>query len=215
MNQYMNQSSVTYWSTQIQVDQWRQGDPDALGRLADRFSPLVRFRIQGSRTFGRLKDHLTVEDIEQELWARVLKSGAEAFEARGIPHGFVAWLGQLTDSTMVDLLRGIEREKRGGGQQPHALDTMAQAQQLRRPGQRSEVSPTAEARIAEFEELAREVLSERELKAWMWVVLENYTSAEAALGLDTTPAAVRSLLVRSRSKLQSALESRKKRRPEE
>jgi DNA-directed RNA polymerase specialized sigma24 family protein len=38
------------------------------------------------------------------------------------------------------------------------------------------------------------------------VVLEGYNSTEAALGLNVSAAAIRSLLLRSRSKLQEALE---------
>ncbi len=209
MNDSYNHPSVTQWSTRVQVDRWREGDGNALGRLADRFRPLVRYRIQQNRAFPQLADQVSVEDVEQEVWARILKSGVRAFERNDQRHGFVAWLGQLTDSTVIDLVRRMGREKRGGGKRPGVLDTLAAAQKLRRPGQASQASPTGNARAAEFEELARSVLSERELQAWTWVVMEEYTSTEAALGLDSTPSAVRSLLVRARAKLQEAMQERR------
>lgn len=201
--------SQTLWSTQWQVKQWQAGDPDALGRLSQRFAPLVRSRIQGSRTWSRLRTYSSVDDAEQEVWARVLNSGPRSFELREQRHAFVAWLAHLVDSTLIDMLRREERAKRGGGNVPSPLDTAAAAQMLKRPGQGQLLSPTIEARLSEFDQMAKKILGERELKAWRWVVLENYTSGEAALGLDCSAAAVRSLLVRSRSKLQEALKKGK------
>jgi DNA-directed RNA polymerase specialized sigma24 family protein len=202
----LTNSEGSLWSTQVQVGLWQDGDKEALGRISQRFAPLVRYRIQGHRTWPKLQRLLGLEDVEQELWARVLRSGPAAFVTSGKTGAFVAWLAQIADSTLIDLLRGAEAQKRGGEQSPEFIDSRIEAQKMRRPGQMTLLSPTAEARLGEFEALAGKVLTDREMKAWRWVVLEGYTSGEAAMGLDTTAAAVRSLLVRSRSKLQEILQ---------
>ena len=202
MNERPSQSG-TLWSTQVHVDRWQQGDQEALGLLALRFSPLVRFRARAHSAWGSLAGRFTIDDVEQEVWARLLRQGADKFTAEESGK-FAAWLGQVVDSTVIDLVRRDKAKKRGGDEQVEALDSIVALQKLRRPGGHSLLSPSGEVRLGEFEAKARQVLNERELKAWTWCVLEGYTTTEAAMGLACTSAAVRSLLLRSRSKLQEA-----------
>lgn len=208
MNQNSHPPHSSLLSTQHHVECWRNGDQDALGRLCERLGPLLRHRIEFHRNWGRLRSLYSVEDVKQEVWTRVVRSGPGSFEPTDARRAFVSWLAQICDATLVDLIRQADAGKRGGGQRPVTLDSAAADLRLRRPGQARTLSPTTEARLSDFEQVARRVLTERELKAWQWVVLENYTSTEAAMGLDSSPAAVRSLLVRSRSKLQEALSKR-------
>jgi RNA polymerase sigma factor (sigma-70 family) len=193
------------FSTREHVQCWQDGEGAALGRLCERLGPLLRYRIQNNRNWPKVQRQHSLEDVEQEVWARVIGSGPGAFQPTEAKRAFVSWLGQIADAALVDLIRQAEAAKRGGGDQPGVLDSLAEAQRLRRPGQLASLSPTAQARIGEFEQVALKVLNERELKAWKWVVLENYTSTEAAMALDCTAAAIRSLLVRSRGKLKEAL----------
>ena len=195
------------FSTRVELAEWQKGDADALGRIYTRFEPLVSARIRYSKNWPALQERTTIEDAQQEVWARVLRSGPNAFELRE-EGGFAGWLGHLVDSTLVDLLRRASAQKRGAGKAGDAFDTAADALRRRIPGQASLTHASVHARAAEFEAMAEHVLGEKEAKVWRWVVLEGYTSEEAALGLGGTAASVRGILLRSRRKLQQALAER-------
>ena len=199
-----NSSSSITWVTEQYVEDWQNGHAEALGALCQRFSPLVRYRIRNSTQWATLNANWSLDDLVQEVWARILGSDSTSFTPSG-KGSFAAWLGRLTDSTLTDLIRRKQALKRGGGQEHGDLDTQAEKEARLFPGAAIPESPTGEARFSEFERVAGQVLNERELKAWKWVALLGYTSEETAMGLSTTPAAVRSLLVRSRAKLQKAL----------
>ena len=188
---------------------WTRGNRRSLDRLAPRFSPLIRHRITSSQRWARLAEKMSLADVEQEVWLRVIRAGRGSYVAGGVRHAFVSWLTHIIDSTVTDLVRILDAKKRGGGEEPEALAELSGERKIKNPGQPTQIpTPSAEARVTEFEMMAREVLTEREFTVWRWVVVENYSSVDVALALGCSSAAVRSLLLRSRAKLRDQLSSR-------
>jgi RNA polymerase sigma factor (sigma-70 family) len=193
-------------STERIVKRWRAGDGEAFGSLIQRLGPLLKVRIRWHAGWRVLARKLSLEDLEHEVWARVLESGAEAYRSQG-KGSFMAWLGRLADCTLTDLQRFQSARKRGGANlDPQGIDSRADREALRLPGASPEPTPTHDLRAAEIRSLAGSVLSERERQIWTWVALDGYTAQEVAFGLSTTSSSVRGVLLRSRKKLQDALQ---------
>lgn len=94
------------------VDQARSGDRGALGRLYEKFAPLLRSWIRRHRkrqsSLQRLGD---TEDFLQSVWGEVIGS-LRTFE----PHAeksFPAWLRRLTDNRLISKARKAGAVKRG------------------------------------------------------------------------------------------------------
>jgi len=191
-------------STQVYVERWRDGDPQALGRLASRLEAALAHRIRCHKLFAALSRDASIDDLTQEVWTRLFATGADAYTHRG-KGSFLAWLGSLADSTLTDLYRRKEAKKRGAGKNPGALNTRAERDARAMPGATPQQTPSQVAQLHEFERVARTVLTERELKVWTWTFLLGYTSEETAFGLSTTSSAVRGVLLRSKSKMEDAL----------
>lgn len=190
--------------TEIQLDHWRGGDSAAFGPLYTRFAPLVRARVRRHRAWSAVAPHMQVEDVEQEVWARAVQSLERRFAPAG-PGSFAAFLATVTDHTVVDLTRGVRAAKRGGGQAVDRLSTNCEDGAAALPGRTAPESPTAHARRVELQQLAQQELAPRELEAWELVELHGYTAEEAAVALHCTGAAVRGLLLRSRTRLVARL----------
>jgi len=189
--------------TDLHVARWQAGDEAAFEVLFQRFSPLLLRRIRGHRLWSTLKGKCLAEDVAQEAWARVVAGSGQNFTPSG-PGSFLAFLSTLTDRTMVDMLRSASAKKRSDGAPLRDLDTQAERQARIRPGLSGEATPTSRARISELQEIAHEVLTEREFGAWELVELQDYSASEAGLALDCSGSAVRGLLLRSRAKLMLA-----------
>lgn len=164
-----------------------------------RFAPLLAARVRRSKLWPALEPRYQLDDVVQEVWARVIPVARKSFRPSGAG-SFLAFLGTLCDRCMVDLARRGTARKRGEGEQPHSLDARSDGKDATPAGGRSE-TPTSHARCSELEEIARTVLGERELAAWEQVELQDYTAPEAGLALDCSDAAVRGLLLRARAKL--------------
>jgi RNA polymerase sigma factor (sigma-70 family) len=192
--------------TQFYIECWQAGDQQALGTLWERFTPLLHHRIRKHEAWPALERQMGVEDIAQEVWIRVLKGANDELSWSG-KGAFVSWLARVTDTAILDLSRRSLATKRGGGSQPERLESGPLLHATKLPGATRTQGPASSARVLEFENLTREVLNEREQKAWTWTAVLGFTTEEAAYGLSTTPAAVRSLLRRSRQRLMDVLKS--------
>lgn len=180
------------------LDAWKNGDERAFAALHERFTPLLRRRVQRHDAWATLKGHCQIEDALQQLWNNALPALRTKFQHNG-PGSLEAYLGRITDDTLTSLLRAHLAQKRGrGGAKPLPTDFDSASP---KPGAAAPESPTGHARASEFARLAHEVLSEREHEAWELVELMSFTSDEAALALGTTASAVRGLLLRARTKL--------------
>lgn len=190
--------------TDLQIARWRAGDESAFEILYRRFAPLLLMRIRRHRLWPMLKGRIQAEDVVQEIWARVVPAAQKSFTPSG-EGSFLAFLGKITERTLVDLLRTVTAKKRGAGNIAQSLDTQCERHGHGSPQRTAPETPTSRARVSELEEIAREALTERELEAWELVEMKDYTAAEAGLAMDCSDSAVRGLILRGRAKLVLAL----------
>ena len=190
--------------TDLHVARWQAGDETAFEILYRRFAPLILMRVRRNRLWPMLEPKLQPDDVVQEIWARVVPAAKQSFTPSG-PGSFLAFLGKITERTLVDLLRTASAMKRGAGEKARPLDTQCERDGRRLPGLSAPETPTSRARVSELEEVAQKALSERELEAWELVEMQDYSAAEAGLAMDCSGSAVRSLLLRGRAKLVLAL----------
>jgi RNA polymerase sigma-70 factor (ECF subfamily) len=88
------------------------GDEAALARLLERAAPLVRARLHRAvpprwQALVTLDDALQESYTEAFLHIRRLRPESDA--------AFVGWLTRLTRNNLIDAIRALETEKRGGG----------------------------------------------------------------------------------------------------
>lgn len=94
------------------------GDRAALALLMERHGPRIRERI-GAEIPARWRAVLTAEDVMQEAYTRAFLgiSGLRAAD----DEGFARWLGVLARHVLIDTLRALQADKRGGGRRAEAL----------------------------------------------------------------------------------------------
>ncbi len=192
-------------NTDIQVARWQAGDEASFAVLYERFAPLIELRVRRNKVWCALQSRFQVDDVVQEAWLRVVPAAKKTFTPRG-PGSFLAFVGQVTDNTMIDLLRRATTAKRGEGRNDLPLLPEEGIDPAAQPGVRGFESPTSSARCSELQTLAQKLLKAREFQAWQLVELKGYTSEEAGLALDASDSAVRGLLLRSRARLAMALD---------
>lgn len=190
--------------TRVPFERWRNGDDAAFAHLHLRLTPLLRARIRRNRAWPLLAAHWDLDDVLQEVWARALPAARTTFEDEG-RGSLLAFLGAIADREVFDLARRHTAKKRGNGGPQH-LATDFDAPDAARHGRSAPETPSGIAKANELTDLARAVLSERELAAWELVEMQGYSPDEAALALRCkSGSAVRGLMLRARAKLASAL----------
>jgi RNA polymerase sigma-70 factor (ECF subfamily) len=88
-----------------------QGNRDALREVFQEHGPAVRRRLAG-RIPRRHRSVLSVDDVMQETYAAACLHIHE-FVPQG-PGSFAAWLTTLATNNLIDAIRSLEAEKRGG-----------------------------------------------------------------------------------------------------
>ena len=185
--------------TGVHFERWKNGDDAVFDALHARFSPLLCARIRRHRAYSLLDGAFHVEDVLQEIWARSVPAAKQKFLDAG-PGSFLAFLGKIADRTVIDLARRHHAQKRGRGG-AESLSTCFDTADTSRPGRSAPPSPTSNARMSELLCLVKEELSAREFESWDLVEMQGFTAEEAGLAMRSTSAAVRGLLLRSRTKL--------------
>lgn len=184
------------WCTDLRVARWQGGDEGAFGELYRRFAPLLEKRVTFHKLWPVLHG-LQQSDVVQEVWLAVSRARND-FTPSGTG-SFYAWVGKIADNTVVELFRRQTTRKRGGGKPGEPLGEGNDERIVTRPGVRTLETPTSCARVSEFHDLAREVLSERQFLAWDLVEMRGYSRDEAGLALGCSASAVRGLLKRART----------------
>ncbi len=87
------------------------GDREALVRLLARHGPVVRRRLDGA-IGDRWQSALSLDDVMQEAYTDAFL-GIGAFVPRH-EHSFTAWLTALAKRNLIDAIRILEAERRGG-----------------------------------------------------------------------------------------------------
>jgi len=184
------------WCTDLRVARWQGGDEGAFGDLHRRFAPLLEKRVSFHHLWPLLHG-VQVGDVVQEVWLAV-SSARDDFTPSGTG-SFYAWVGKIADNTVIELFRRQTARKRGGGKPGEPLTEASDERVVTRPGGPTAETPTSCARVSELHDLAREVLSDRQLLAWDLVEMRGYSRDEAGLALGCSASAVRGLLKRART----------------
>jgi RNA polymerase sigma-70 factor (ECF subfamily) len=88
-----------------------QGDGDALAQLLEQCGPLLRQHLRG-KIPPRWQSVLSEDDVMQETYAEAF---LEIGNFRPVSdEGFCVWLGRIAKNNLIDAIRGLESEKRGG-----------------------------------------------------------------------------------------------------
>ena len=91
------------------------GDSAALAELLESHTPKLCADLR-SRIPNRWRALLAIEDVLQETYTDVFLS-IRGFVPRG-EGAFVAWLRKLAQNNLLEAIRALEAEKRGGGMRP-------------------------------------------------------------------------------------------------
>lgn len=178
--------------------QVQQGDESAFAELVERYQNRVLSVLYNA--LGHLEE---AEDLTQDVFMRV-------YRAR---HGyrpsakFSTWIFTITNNLALNARRSrrVRRSVAVAGRDSGPLGPRPQEQLALEPG------PTAsgQLRANETAELVREAVAQLDERQRMAVLLNKFEDLgydEIARIMDTTPAAIKSLLSRARTNLREMLE---------
>jgi RNA polymerase sigma-70 factor (subfamily 1) len=97
------------------IDRAILGDQDALTDLLERHGHDVRARVAGGLP-QRWQSLLSLDDVMQQAYTDAFLS-IKSFRSRG-EGSFTAWLTTLAKNNLLDAIKMLEAEKRGGGRRP-------------------------------------------------------------------------------------------------
>ena len=170
------------------------------------FHKLWRFLIERTRrspTWPAVKRYMEVEDAAQGLWLTIFSRDSLAgFEDRG-EGSLRAWLACCLEHYLVDTLRRLNAERRGGGALQVPLEggkssTFGMVPASPEPG------PSTMVRFADWAQRCRQVLTPREHRIWCLRVDNELSFKEIGERLDITPAAARGVHHRAIERLRTA-----------
>ncbi len=201
----------TSWSTEYHINRWKGGDQDSFEALYHHFERLLVIRVRNHRVWPVLEARHQVDDLVQAVWTRVVKDAPGSFESSG-PGSFLAFLGSLTDHSLIDQARRDAAIKRGDGAQAEDLDIVVMGEV---DAPQAIETPTSHARYLETKERIARELTEQERQVWNLHVRLGYTFAEVGLAMDRTEASIRGLFFRARRKLVRVLDDHEDDTPDE
>jgi len=101
------------------------GDSAALVELLQTYTPTL-FPELHSKIPDRLRSLLAVEDVLQETYTDVFLS-IRGFVSRG-DGAFIAWFRKLAQNNLLEAIRALDADKRGGGKRPASFSVGSDAQ---------------------------------------------------------------------------------------
>lgn len=173
---------------------FRAGEEEAFAELVRRNIPHVHALV-----YRFLRDPSVVDDVTQEVFLRICRH-AGRYEASA---KFSTWLYRIVANLCFNVGRSRKRHR------PVSLETMIEEEAVRRDVP-DETQPAPDAGL-DAEELQQEVaraigeLPDQQRMAILLNKYENKGYEEIAAVLETTPAAVKSLLSRARANLRQRL----------
>ncbi len=191
--------------TREQLAAWLAGDAEAARALFARHRAELLERAQAHRLTRRLRDHVTPEDMVDEVFLRALSSGLlHRFEDRG-QGSLMGALYTVLDRTLKDAARRhLGTEKRGQDAAHVSLDD-ASLRAAARALASSDPTPTSRVRANDLLDVCRAALPPREWDVWRRRHVEGLDFATIATQLGITEAAARSLVHRARERIVTLL----------
>jgi RNA polymerase sigma-70 factor (ECF subfamily) len=176
------------WPEADVIARAKDGDPDAIGWLYERYAPLVRRYVA-----SRIGDPQLAEDICNDVFVKVLESLGR-YEDRGWP--FSAWLYRIAYARTMDMLRQARRRP------SVPLDETL-------PGNSEQIDETVMMRIAyhEIKQMMGVLTSDQRMVLRLRFD-EDRSLAEVAASLGRTIGSVKALQHRGLTRLAEELAGR-------
>jgi RNA polymerase sigma-70 factor (ECF subfamily) len=180
----------------------RSGDRAALGRLLERYGPEVRTTLSG-RIPRKWQSQLSTDDVLQQTYTDAFLCFSR-YTGAGV-EGLAGWLVTLGRRNLIDALRMLEADKRGGDRQrvePRSLDDS-----LTSLCEVLGVTSQTPSRVVAKDEASRRVLQviARLPEAYRNVIrqydLEGRSADELAQAMGRSPGAVFMLRARAHERL--------------
>lgn len=189
------------------MQQASQGDRSALTQLLERYGPLVRSRIS-DRIPSHCRQLVSDEDVMQQTYMDAFLA-IPRFEDRG-EGSFAAWLETLAQRNLLDVVRLLGSQKRGGDCRAPEGDGEERSVQLY--GELSGVTPTPSKDAARREALRALDKAVSSLPALHQQVvrmydIDNRPLAEVCAATGRSAGAVLMLRARAHARLRSILGS--------
>lgn len=176
----------------------QRGDAQALAELLERHAPIVRSRLAGAIP-SRFQALISLDDVMQEAFTDAFVS-IKRFQPEG-EGAFAAWLTTLARHNLLDAIKMLETDKRGGKRRqlvgPAAEESFADLFEILAS---SITSPSANVAGREARDALREAVAR--LPANYRTVVEQYdlegrAVQEVAIELKRSPGAI--YMMRSRA----------------
>jgi RNA polymerase sigma-70 factor (ECF subfamily) len=151
-----------------------------------------------------------VEDVLQETFAHAIRD-IQRFELSS-EHGFAQWLRAIADHRLRDLIRGLNRKKRGGQYQRLRVAPRGQDSSILELVDALSADDETPSRVASRNEtvqavhIALDLLPEKYRKAIDLRYLQGKTVAETAAAMRCSPSAARGILERARKKMRADMQ---------
>lgn len=192
------------------VDQARGGDREALVQLLRLHDEDLRPIIQ-RRLPERWRHLIAADDIVQQTYADILAA----------PHllpaasAFAAWLAQVAIRNLLDVIRALEADKRGGAPgigPPELVESLTFIELLvpHRPGQSTPSGRMIKAEAVDALNVAMSRLPAAQRLVVQRYDLEGRPIQEVAAELGRSPGAVHVLRARAHDRLRGLLDGRSK-----
>lgn len=189
----------------------RDGDKDALTELLHLYDAEVRLDVQ-RRLPQRWQSLLSVDDVLQQTYAKTILA-IRRFVPSGV-RAFPAWLKKLAQFHLIEAIRALEADKRGGAARkleprPGSDSYTALFEQLTGIG--TQTTPSRGAIRAEQRQALQAALAQ--LPEHYHLVVRRYDLEgcaidEIATEMQRSPGAVHLLRVRAHARLRELLEQR-------
>ena len=174
----------------------QRGDNSAMRHLIEKYRPIVLAVVRSSSGIPE-----TEEDVVQEVFLRVFQA-----RERYVPAAkFHTWLTWIAKNLVINLRRNFKNRATYATSFPDSWPT--EGDRLGGGGARVKAAPE-NCLDAEFSGQLREAvsnLSARQRQAVKLVYFSGLSCRQAAIEMETTPAAVKAMLARARTHLRKLL----------
>ena len=179
------------------------GNREALAALLVRHGPQVRRLLRG-KIPARWQSVLSDDDVMQQTYAEAVANIAQF--TSNTEDAFAAWAATIARRNLLDAIRMLEAEKRGGGRRPICLESLQDSyfalfdSLLSRP----QSTPSRRVAKAEAESALRRALAclpEVQARVVLLYDLQGRSVQEVAEALERSPGAVFMLRARAHRRL--------------
>jgi RNA polymerase sigma-70 factor (ECF subfamily) len=183
------------------------GDRVAIQQLLMSHTPALT-RFAASRLPKSVRDVVDPEDIVQQTFAQAFRSISEYRQQEGA--SFLSWLTAIAENKIMDTVKGLQREKRGGNRQRvrHVATesrSVADLVNLLSAGSHTPSRSVAGHEAVSAIQNAINDLPEEYRKAVQLRLLECKSLEETAQLMNRGPRAVQGLIDRAKKKMRAVL----------